>query len=188
MFNKNIQSQTYVSTTQDVDTKITLKNYITILIINICADEYYESTAQKWKGIILLERSDATDDCHASILVAQTNGKQDLLKSLDISIYQIPTLGNRSVCIERMFYISTCSLSFQTFEAILFTFYLCIGYVIDINIRLYRGDVRQNPIYHLFNYYLCVFKIGTENLSYVDHTLLMEHMFVVPHLPYSIPF
>ena len=69
-------------------------NYITVLIVNTCADQYYGSTAQKWKGIILPDRSGVADDCHASILVAQTGGKQDLLKSLDISIYQIPTVGN----------------------------------------------------------------------------------------------
>ena len=69
-------------------------NYITILILNTYADENYGSTAQKWKGIILPDRSGAADDCHTSILVAQTGGKQDLLKSLDISIYQIPTHSN----------------------------------------------------------------------------------------------
>lgn len=81
-------------TTRDVNTKIPLMNYITLLIVNTCNDEYYGSTTQKWKGIILSERSGATDDCHASTLVAQIGGKQDLLKFLDISIYQIPTHGN----------------------------------------------------------------------------------------------
>ena len=83
-----------MSTTPDVDTKITLMNYITLLIVNTYADEKYGSTAHKLKGIIIPDRSGAADDCHASILVAQTGGKQDLLKSLDISIYQIPTHGN----------------------------------------------------------------------------------------------
>ena len=69
-------------------------NYITLLIVNTYADENYGSTAQKWKGIILPDRSGTADDCHESILVAQTGGKQDLLKSLDISIYQIPTHVN----------------------------------------------------------------------------------------------
>jgi len=69
-------------------------NYITLLIINTCIDEYYGYIAQKWKGIILPKRSGAAHDCHASMLVAQMGGKQDLLKLLDISIYQIPTLGN----------------------------------------------------------------------------------------------
>ena len=54
----------------------------------------YVSIAQKWKFIILPDRSGEADDFNASILVAQTGGKQDLLKSLDISIYQILTRGN----------------------------------------------------------------------------------------------
>ena len=69
-------------------------NYITLLIVKTCAGEYYGSTAQKWKGIILPERSGVADDCHASVLVPQTGGKQDLFKSLDIRVFQIPTYGN----------------------------------------------------------------------------------------------
>ena len=83
-----------MSTTPDVDTKIMLMNYITLLIVNTYADENYGSIAQKWKCIILPDRSGALDDYHASILVAQTGGKQDQLKLLDIRIYQIPTHGN----------------------------------------------------------------------------------------------
>ena len=67
-------------------------NYTNLLIVNTYADENYGSTAQKWKVVILPDRSDEEDDFHASILVAQTGGKQDLLKSLDISIYQIPLM------------------------------------------------------------------------------------------------
>ena len=67
---------------------------MTLLLINTYVDEYYGSTVQKWKGIIQPNRFGATDDRHASILVAQTGSEQDLPKSLDISIYQIPTLGN----------------------------------------------------------------------------------------------
>ena len=51
----------YVSTTQNVNTKNPLKNYITLLIVNTYNDEYYVSTAQKWKGIILPERSGTAD-------------------------------------------------------------------------------------------------------------------------------
>ena len=69
-------------------------NYITLLIVNTYADKNYGSTAHKWKGIIPPDRSGAADDFHASILVVQTGGKQDLLKLLDIRIYQIPTHGN----------------------------------------------------------------------------------------------
>ena len=83
-----------MSTTPDVDTKITLMNYFTLLVVNTYADENYVSTAHKWKGIILPDRSGEADDCLSSILVYQTGDKQDLLKSLDISIYQIPTHGN----------------------------------------------------------------------------------------------
>ena len=78
-----------MSTTQDVDTKITSMNYIPLISVNTCDDEYYGYTAQKWKGIFPPKLSGAADNCHASILVAQTGGKQDLLKSLDISIHQI---------------------------------------------------------------------------------------------------
>ena len=83
-----------MSTTPDVDTKIKLMNYINLIILNTYADEKYGYTAQKWKGIILPNRSGKADDCYASILVSQTGDKQDLLKSLDISIYHIPTHGN----------------------------------------------------------------------------------------------
>ena len=69
-------------------------HYITLLIVNTYADETYGSTAQKWKDIFLHDRSGDADNCHASIFVAKTGGKQDLLKSLDISIYQIPAHGN----------------------------------------------------------------------------------------------
>ena len=69
-------------------------NCITLIILNTYDDENYGSTAQNWKGIIIPDRSREADDCHASILVAQTGGKQDLLKSLDIIIYQNPTHGN----------------------------------------------------------------------------------------------
>ena len=44
-FNKNMRSKKYVSTTQNVAIKNPLKNYITLLIVNTYADEYYGSTA-----------------------------------------------------------------------------------------------------------------------------------------------
>ena len=53
--------QNCVSTTQNFDTKNSLKNYITLLIVNTYVDEYYGSTAQKWKGLILPERSGTSD-------------------------------------------------------------------------------------------------------------------------------
>ena len=43
----------YVSTTQNYNTENPLKNYITLIIVNTYADEYYGSTSQKWKGLIL---------------------------------------------------------------------------------------------------------------------------------------
>ena len=86
-----------MSTTPDVETKITLVKYITLLIVNTYANDNYGSTVQKLKGIILPDCSGEAYGCNASILVAKTGGKQDLLTSLDISIYQIPTHGNTTV-------------------------------------------------------------------------------------------
>ena len=51
----------YVSTTQTVDTKNPLKNYITLLIVNKYVDEYYGSTSQKQKGLIVPERYGTAD-------------------------------------------------------------------------------------------------------------------------------
>ena len=96
-FNKNTRSQNYVSTTQSVDTKNPLNKCITLLILNTYANEYYGSTAQKWKCLILPERSGTADDWHASILMARTGDKQDLLKWLDIRFFQIRTYGNSGV-------------------------------------------------------------------------------------------
>ena len=50
-----------VSTTEYVDTKNPFKNYITLIIVNTYADEYYGSTAHKCKGLILPERSGMAD-------------------------------------------------------------------------------------------------------------------------------
>ena len=94
--NKNMRSQNYVLTTQNVDTKNPLKNYITLLIVNTYADEYYSSTAQKWKGPVLLEGSGTSDAWHTYILVARKGGKQDILKPLDIKVFQMTTYGNSS--------------------------------------------------------------------------------------------
>ena len=84
-------------------------NYITLLIANTYTDDHYGSTAQKCKGITTSDRSGAADDCHASIFVAQTGDKQDLLKTLDISIYQIPTHGS---IMENLYAIINLYLSF----------------------------------------------------------------------------
>ena len=51
----------YVSTTQNVDTKNTLKNFIPLLVVNKYADEYCGYTAQEWKGLILPKRSVTAD-------------------------------------------------------------------------------------------------------------------------------
>ena len=94
LFNKNIRSQKLCVNHTNIDTNNPLKNYINLLIVNTYADDYYGSTTQKWKGLILPERSVTEDACHASILAAGTGGKQDLLKLLDIRVFQISTGGN----------------------------------------------------------------------------------------------
>ena len=65
-----------------------------MLIVNTYADDYYGYTAHKCKGLILPESFGSADACHSSFWVSRMGGKQDLLKSLDVRVFQIPTYGN----------------------------------------------------------------------------------------------